>query len=538
MSKIPVIILTSFIVLVPLARCTLFFDSYLIKLWISELGAAVVFIYYCKQVKIRINPVVGLLLLGYLLINIISWCLIPSPHKYPAILTLTALIFYILLCFMVSQYMRENRIVIPLWLITTAVVSIYSIWQFLHKTRVIGTLGNENFLAGYLGISIPVCIGFFPGIRSRPFRVGLAILLLLFLVTLYLTHARGGWLGLIGSLSSFAIIGFCPKGKRLIIAVTLISLITGLALMPPGVRFIISQFQGDVRPAIWDGTLGMITEKPWLGWGKGAYFIFYPRYRIQDYWLTKSPTDLTIHAHNEFLQIWAETGLIGLFIFLLFIYIVLRLSIKTLDGMKRQEGYLLLGLVCGIIGLLIHNLVCNNLQMPSSAISLWFALGLAISYVPAHTVTLNMNRLFRYGIFLALTLLMAIIIIQTVIRPVVSQYLFKKGWRYRDSEKWEPAIEEYKKAIRWHPWDPEMHYRMAYAYTMAGQNDKAIEKYDDVIRLAPHYGSVHRNMGIIYMKMGEYRLAVRSFLQALRINEYDLITQVNLGRLRKRYGDR
>lgn len=555
MNKIPRIILTSFILLIPLARCMLFFDSYLIKLWILEFGAAVLFIYYCKQLlwekcEIQINPVVSLLLTGYLLINVLSWILIPTPYKYPALLTLIALIFYILLCYFVSQYMRKNRVIIPLWLITTAGISIYSICQFLHSARVIGTLGNENFLASHIGISIPVCVGFFLMTKSRPGRVGLAVLIMLFLVTLYLTHARGGWLGLFGSISSLAIIGLCPKGRRLIIAIFLILLVIGLTLTPWGVRFVITQFEGDVRPAIWGGTIGMIAEKPWLGFGKGAYFIFYPRYRIQEYWFTRSPTDLTIHAHNEFLQILAETGVIGLVIFLLFIYTVLRFSIKEIDAARGREKYTLLGLVCGIIGLLVHNLVCNNLQMPSSAVFLWYMLGLVIAYLPYRTWTVSpallarqksgirLNGVYRYGIFLATTLLMVIIIIQTATRPLVSQYLFKKGWQYRDSEKWEMAIQEYKKAINWHNWDVEMHYRMAYAYTMARQNDEAIKKYNDVIKLAPLYGSVHRNMGIIYMKMDRYTQAVRSFLLSLRINEGDLITQVNLSRIRKRYAAR
>lgn len=531
-GKIPIIILISFILLVPLVRCSLFFDSYIIKLWIVEFGVAVLFIYFCKQIKLQINPAAGYLLLGYLLINILSWILIPPPHRYPALLTTVALVFYILLCIFVSQYIKENRIAVALWIITASGISICSIWQYIHDLRVIGTLGNENFLAGYMGISIPVCIGLFSTLKHRLAKIGLAISILLLLTTLYLTHARGGWLGLFGSVSGFIIIGFCPKGKRLIITILLISLLIGIVLTPWGVRFVLKQFMGDVRPAIWKGTWDMITDRPLLGWGKGAYFIFYPIYRIQEYWLSKSPTDLTVHAHNEFLQLWAETGLLGLAFFLSFIYVVLRSCIRKIDKMAGQHRYLLLGLICGIIGLLVHNLVCNNLQMPSSAIFLWFTIGMAMSYIPSRTITIS-GRV----ISLALALLMAIIILQIAVRPLVSQYFFRKGWEYRDKEKWDFVIERYTKAIKWWPWDVEMHYRMAYAYSMNKQNDMAIEKYKDVIKLAPLYGSVHRNMGIVYMKLEKYRLAARSFLQALRINEYDLITQVNLSRIKGHYGN-
>lgn len=536
----PIVVLASLIILVPLLRCTLFFDSYLIKLWVMQFGVGVLLIYFCYQllfgdIKFQINAAIGLALI-YLGINFISWLLIPAPHKFPALLTLSALFFYILLCILVSQYLRDlkaQNLIVTLWIIVTIGVSIYGVWQYIQKTRVIATLGNENFLGSHLGISIPVGLGYFARYKkNRRILIPGLVVLLLFFTTLYLTHSRGAWLGTIGGLCSFAIIGWGPKGKRAIIAVVMIVCITALTLAPWAIRFIATQFQGDVRPPIWESSIYMISEKPILGWGKGAYFIFYPKFRIQDYWLTKSPTDLTTHAHNEFLQIWAETGLIGLIIFLIFIFTVLRIGVRRVDEIKGPHRFILLGLISGIIGLFLHNLVCNNLQMPSSAIFLWFTLGMVIAHSPIPAKSgVVVRGPSRYGILLAITLFVVIIIWQICVRTIIAQYLFKEGWHHREKEEWSLAIKKYERAIQWYPWDVEMYYRTAYAYTMNGQYDKAIERYNDVIRLAPLYGSVHRNMGIIYMKKGECRLAVESFLQALWINEYDIITRANLSRI-------
>lgn len=550
----PIIIAACFVVLVPVLRCRLFFDAFLIKLWIAQFGTGIIFIYFCRQIlfkqgRVYINITADSLLLAYLLINVLSWLFIPCPYRRPALLTLNSLIVYIFLCFFTAQYLREERakdLIIFLWIMTAAGICIYSIWQYLRNEKIIGTLGNENFLAAYIGISIPVYIGYFwrfiwPQSRMKSERVKLLlglVIFLLFCITLYLTKSRGSWIGLFWALSSFAIIGWCPKGKRIAIAVILLLLLITLVYTPWGLNFIIDQFKGDVRPAIWEGTLYMIIGKPLLGWGKGAYFIFYPQFRIQDYWLTKSPTDLTIHAHNEFLQILSETGIIGLGIFLLLIFTVVRLGIKIIDETKGRKKYPILGITCGIIGLLTHNLVCNNLQMPSSAIFLWLTLGLMISYLPSRSLGLKLNCVFRYGFFLALTLFTVIIIWETGIRPIVSQYLFGRGLQYREKEKWDLAIENYTKAISWYPWDVEMHYRTAYAYTMVKQYDMAIQKYKDVIRLAPLYGSVHRNIGIVYMKKNENKLAIRSFLQQQYINEYDFISQVNLEKAKENYANK
>lgn len=544
----PIITLTSLIVLVPLLRCELFFDSYLIKLWITQFAASILFIHFCYKLflansKVKINNSVILLLLVYLAINIISWFIIPPPHKYPALITLNSLFVYILLFFLVSQYINKDstqNLIVSVWIITAIAICVYGIfWQFKKNLLVTGTLGNENFLGAYISITIPVSVGyFFRYIKTNKKIIILGLVIIgLFIPTLYLTHSRGAWIGLFGALTSFALIGWGPKGKRLIIAILLVTLIIVLTCIPRVGDFITTQFKGDVRPAIWESTIYMITEKPWLGWGKGAYFIFYPQFRIQDYWLARDPKDLTTHAHNEFLQIWSETGLAGLIVFIMFIGIVLKLGIRNFDYIKGKQKYILLGIISAVLGLLVHNQFSNNLQMPSSAIFLWFMLGMIISKIQLQAYAIKLKKFFQYGFFLALTLFLVIINLQTGIRPVFSSYIFKEGWKNRGEGSWDFAISRYNTAIAWYPWDVEMYYRAAFAYVQTEQYDKAIEKYDDVIRLAPLYGSVHRNLGLIHIKTGEYELAVKDFLQALRINENDIIAYVNLNKARKLRGE-
>ena len=61
------------------------------------------------------------------------------------------------------------------------------------------------------------------------------------------------------------------------------------------------------RLAHWQAAINMATDHPWLGVGLGNYEVAYPAYRLINW---KFPLG---HAHNYYLNVLAETGIIGLF---------------------------------------------------------------------------------------------------------------------------------------------------------------------------------------------------------------------------------
>lgn len=549
-SGIARIALISFFILVPLMRWRIFFDSYLVKLWIVQLGCALLFIMFLYQylygkTTITVSRPVLVLLSVYLFINILSWYLIPIPHRYAAQLTLAAFVTYIVLCFLTAHYLNKNiyrdRAVIA-WIGATVIVALIGMYHYYTGFRVISTLGNENFLASHLTLTIPVTLGFFwrywrqkSSFIKQTFLLGLGLgILLLFFTVLYQTHSRGSWLGLSLALSIFAVFAGIKPGRRFIAAALIVITAGIISITPWGVQFAANQLRGGVRLPIWESTIFMITQKPWLGWGKGAFFIFYPQFRVTYYWLARTPTDLTTHAHNEYLQIFAETGIIGLVAFLILIYLVLKIAIRKINEINNpDQRYLLIGLMTGLLGLLIHNIVCNNLQMPSSSIFMWLTIGLIIGEA-------NKNgKLFKHCkrslvILLAMTGIIAIIMWKTVVQPGMAQYYFKKGIFSRQVGLWEEALNNYQRALKWYNWDAEMHYRLAYACIQTGKLDQAISEYERVMEIAPDYGYVYRNLGVVMLEKQEWQQSVVYFLQSLRINPYDEATLHNLIQLRKK----
>ena len=75
---------------------------------------------------------------------------------------------------------------------------------------------------------------------------------------------------------------------------------------------------GETRIAIWLTTLEMIREQPWLGVGAGNHAYNYPATMspivMNDPKLARYSSTWTNAAHNDVLQAWAETGIVGVFI--------------------------------------------------------------------------------------------------------------------------------------------------------------------------------------------------------------------------------
>jgi O-antigen ligase len=106
----------------------------------------------------------------------------------------------------------------------------------------------------------------------------------------------------------------------------------------------------------------MIRANPIVGVGLGAYGTAFPVY-------TKSDGSLRVpQAHNDYLQIVADGGIVGGLIALWFLVSVFRVIAR---GLKSHDGLyagLALGTGAGIFAILVHSIFDFNLQLPSNAL--------------------------------------------------------------------------------------------------------------------------------------------------------------------------
>jgi len=88
----------------------------------------------------------------------------------------------------------------------------------------------------------------------------------------------------------------------------------------------------------------MWADHPWFGVGIGNYPIFYNLYNIPRWQAALG------HAHNYYINIAAETGIIGLVVYL-FMWIA---AFAVLAGSARRGSKLQTALAIGAIGSLTH----------------------------------------------------------------------------------------------------------------------------------------------------------------------------------------
>jgi O-antigen ligase len=135
------------------------------------------------------------------------------------------------------------------------------------------------------------------------------------------------------------------------------------------------------RRGVWGDTLTMFGANPILGVGLGAFETVYPIYGHGD------GSFLIQFAHNDYLQVLSDGGLVGGAIALWFIVVIARAMTqvtKAADPFLRALG---LGSAAGIFALLVHSLFDFNLQIPSNAL-LFLVLSVIVSRVSAE-VKLN-----------------------------------------------------------------------------------------------------------------------------------------------------
>ncbi|HKP46520.1 MAG TPA: O-antigen ligase family protein [Pyrinomonadaceae bacterium] len=136
------------------------------------------------------------------------------------------------------------------------------------------------------------------------------------------------------------------------------------------------------RNQTWSMTLKMFAAHPVLGVGMGAYWAQVPQFHDGSGVLTPQ------EAHNEYLELLASGGVVGLVIVAWFIVAVVRKTKTNLGSPNRLRRAVCLGAAIGIAGVVVHSLVDFGLHMMINALVFTTLIVFATSEQPwnNHTV--------------------------------------------------------------------------------------------------------------------------------------------------------
>jgi O-antigen ligase len=283
------------------------------------------------------------------------------------------------------------------------------LWAAAATRRVVSFFGYPNAVGLYLGPIIPILVGFlflpskkecsplekkicYPLPQEKISAIGisrafLGFIALLSLVAIYFAKSDGALIGLAAAAFIFCL--FANKKARIAaIAIVLVASI-GIYFYPPIEKPLVRKvtaedLSGQIRRLQWRETFMMLNgqAKIW-GIGLGNFQQAVAPYHQKGFFYddgtdpnfhqhtiesaavraaTWQPVEIYLYPHDIFLNFWSELGLAGLFLFLwifgrFFFISISNLKFQISKFSDQREKYLVLGVMCAMIVIIIHGLV-------------------------------------------------------------------------------------------------------------------------------------------------------------------------------------
>ena len=368
------------------------------------LGASVLLAYWALRqyfldaepisIPQEIAPLCALALLG-----VLQLVFSLTMSRYATRMELQLLFTYVVLIFLMAQsFTRVSHWRGYLWFVMSLgfFVSIFGILQYLtfngklYWTRVMhyggipfGPYVNRNHFAGFAELVIPVAlVPIFLGKvrRERLFLVGLFALVPI--VALLLCASRGGIVSFAVQLVILVLLILVQRVRSRYMFVGGLVVVAALMMVSwIGVQKVLQRFSNmqslevtaGKRTAMREDTWRLFLAHPMVGTGMGTFEMEIPPY--DSFYDGK----VVNHAHNDYVEELAETGVIGGIVCAWFLGVVIVTSLRRLSESSGSFGTVLnlTGLIA-CCGILVHSLVDFNLHIPANALFFVLSAHLAV----------------------------------------------------------------------------------------------------------------------------------------------------------------
>ena len=483
---------------------------------------------------------------SYLALTCVSWTY--SAFRYAAVAAMWPALTYAILYLLarVSLNTESQRLRVVKGLLVGCVAA--SVAAILEQSGglpwglpwyVSGTWFNRTYLVAYLLLLLPLAAWAAMASRGAMRLLG-AITLLLGVPALAFTGARISGPALL-PMAVAALVGMWPlmagrRRRQFAIAVAVL-IPMGAACVIAG-RHQIAQRMWDcegVRIALVESGLLVGMSRPVLGYGAGAYSIYAPEKIPRVYYAkclgicTIGAPVVIMNAHNEFTQVFADLGGVGVALFVA-IPVAAAWQVrwsrlrKDVPASARTLG---VALVTGIIGFLSANLVDPSARAPGMCSFYYLFLALIGSaYLPVATAEdrPESSRWTRavVGTLLGLAVVMLAVIGWATVTDLRSSVYVVRGETLltsaTDVAGAEAAIEEFRRACAVTPKSVTAQYDLANALAVTGRHSEAMRVYKIVEALSPNYGRLHFNEGTSLYHLRRYSEAEREMALAYRLD--------------------
>lgn len=343
-----------------------------------------------------------------------------EPYRYDGLLSLSAgiLLFYAAARFLDSW--AKVWVVVLTGIASAVLISVYGIlqtfsldpvaswgipWYTMEPVpastplssfypvmpRAFSTLGWPNWLAAYLTLMVGAALALYFRAESRLVRSAMLAALAVMAACWLYTYTRGAMLGVGVASPVIFFLAYRRLGSvRPLLLPTLVivaAMIAAQLVSPPSMSLSTNlggtnvaaapedvPEGGDVsvttRLMMWRDTVPMIMERPLLGYGPDNFAEPFERYEGEDLQAFFPNGAVIDKAHNEFLQIAATTGLLGLAAYL-------WIFVSYFRNAYRNGGWPLLALSGGVLAYILQ--LQTAFTTIAIGVTFWAILGVSVA---------------------------------------------------------------------------------------------------------------------------------------------------------------
>jgi O-antigen ligase len=374
---------------------------------VLETGAALLFIAWSVRQYFTDREIV----LSPLLLPLIALSLLALGQRafrgtvspYDTRLDLQLLLTYAILLFLATQLFRtadDWRGFVWFIMFLGFLVAIFGILQHLTFNGKLywfremrfggipfGPYVNRNHFAGFAELVIPTAlVPLVLGKVRRERRFAVVVFALLPVVALFLAASRGGIVSFAAEIGVLTLLlALRRAGGRHVLAGGVVLLLAFMLVSWLGVRQILERFSsmqslevtGGKRASMRHDSWRIFRDHPWTGTGLGTLPIIFPAYE------SLYDAKFVNHAHNDYLEMLADTGLVGALCCASFLGLLFFSSLRhLLVSDKSFAAALHLSGLVACCGFLVHSLVDFNLHIPGNALLFFLMAHLATAPIP------------------------------------------------------------------------------------------------------------------------------------------------------------
>ena len=376
---------------------------------VLETGAGVLFLawsintYLHRREQVALSPLLPPLL-ALALLALVQLVFHLTVSRYHTRTELQLLLCYIIILFLATQAFRtvaDWRTLVWFLMAFGFLVAIFGILQQLTFNGKLywfremryggipfGPYVNRNHFAGFAEMIIPVAMVSLAMGRVRRERwLIVALFALLPIGALFLSASRGGIVSFGAELVIIALVMALRRvGGTHVLAGGAVLLLAFLFVSWLGVGQILDRFSSMHSLEVTAGKRGAMRQDAWrifrdhpaVGTGLGTLQIVYPAYE------TLYDGRVVTHAHNDYLEALAETGVFGGVICAWFLFVLFSKSVSALLQIDKPFAAALhLAGLAACTAFLVHSLVDFNLHIPGNAL---------LFFVMAHLATAQIQN--------------------------------------------------------------------------------------------------------------------------------------------------